>query len=81
MTVDGESFEQLAPAEEESLNSREQQALAETSRTAKEIILTLADKFVNVFRLVDIKVIPGDNLRKTLNSYRVLSPCRHIEVV
>lgn len=54
MTVDGKSFEKLALAEEESLHCRKQQTLAETSRTTKEIILTLADKFVNVFRLVDI---------------------------
>ena len=69
----GKTLEQLLSPFEISLESRKQQALAETARTAQEIGLAQIGYSPHKSRLVHIKIILFANLRKGLYPDRKLT--------
>ena len=70
--VNGQSAEQLFPAQKIVLQGGDQQAFPETSRTAQEIDLSLRDKTIDKVGLVHVHVTVLYNLLKTLYANRVL---------
>ncbi len=64
----GKAFEEVAPPEEIALESREQQALAEPSRTTQEIDLALVHERVDKRGLVHIDKTVGYYVLKRLYS-------------
>ena len=63
--------EQLLPPLEVGLQRGDQQALAETPRTAQKIILPRAQQFIDQSGLVHIRVAALADFGKTLDSYRI----------
>ena len=70
--VDGESLEQVSPAQEIVFQGREQQALAEPAGTAQEVDMSFVGEFIHQLRLIDIDISILDNLLEILYSNRVL---------
>ena len=70
--LDGKPLEESLLALEITLESRNQQRLSETARSAQEEKLSIGMRHtIDVFRLVDIEVVQLADFLKCLNSYRI----------
>jgi hypothetical protein len=81
VTVNCQTFEQFTFTLKERLKRRKQQTLAEPSRTAQKIILSLSDEAVDEFRLINIQESITDNFLKVLYPYRIFLNLIHNRLI
>ena len=79
--LDSQTMKELFPPLEISLQSRHQQTLTKTSRSAQEDIFRTIDQLMNQCSLVDVQVSLVDNLLKGLDTYGIFDSICHIQVI